>query len=130
MPSSGAISSDALGVSEHDHFIDWPTALYAAAGLAIALAPAAVSVSGSDAPAPRSTAECENVETQDSFSMNCAPSVIPDTSDQLTEQEVVEPGSTAADLAAATRAAANRSHVVDHVAPLRSVTGARSAWVR
>lgn len=65
---------------------------YVAAGLAIALGPAAVTASSSDAPAPRSTATCENVETQDSFSMNCAPSVIPDTSDQLTEQEVAEPG--------------------------------------
>lgn len=60
--------------------------------MAIALSPAAVTFCGSNVPAPRSTAACENVETQDSFSMNCAPSVIPDTSDQLTEQEVAEPG--------------------------------------
>ncbi len=32
------------------------------------------------------------VDTTDSFSMNCVPTVIPDTSDQLTEAEVSEPG--------------------------------------
>lgn len=35
---------------------------------------------------------CQEIETQDSFSMNCAPTLIPDTSDQLTEAEVAEPG--------------------------------------
>jgi hypothetical protein len=32
------------------------------------------------------------VDTTDSFSMNCVPTVIPDTSDQLTEAEVAQPG--------------------------------------
>ena len=42
---------------------------------------------------PRVLASCDNVvDTTDSFSMNCAPSVIPDVSDQLTEAEVAEPG--------------------------------------
>ena len=45
------------------------------------------------APAPRALAECNDVvDTTDSFSMNCVPTVIPDMSDQLTEAEVAEPG--------------------------------------
>lgn len=32
------------------------------------------------------------VDTTDSFSMNCKPTVIPDTTNQLTEAEVAEPG--------------------------------------
>lgn len=44
-------------------------------------------------PSPRVLAACnEVVDTTDSFSMNCAPTVIPDVSDQLTEAEVAEPG--------------------------------------
>ncbi|TXI39379.1 MAG: hypothetical protein E6Q56_06960 [Mycobacterium sp.] len=43
--------------------------------------------------APRVLAECdETIDTTDSFSMNCAPTVIPDVSDQLTEAEVAQPG--------------------------------------
>lgn len=65
--------------------------LYAAAAVAIAAAPAAV-FAHHPAP-PRVLAGCNNVvDTTDSFSMNCAPTVIPDTSDQLTEAEVAEPG--------------------------------------
>lgn len=41
---------------------------------------------------PRIVAQCNDVDTEDSFSMSCVPSIIPDTSDQLTEQEVAEPG--------------------------------------
>lgn len=74
------------------HSLNGRRFVYVAAGLAIALGPAVVAFSGSEGPTPLTTAACENVETQDSFSMNCAPSVIPDTSDQLTEQEVAEPG--------------------------------------
>jgi hypothetical protein len=38
-------------------------------------------------------AACNDVvDTTDSFSMDCVPTVIPDTSDQLTEAEVAEPG--------------------------------------
>jgi hypothetical protein len=65
--------------------------LYAAIGLVIAAAPAAAVVATAD-PAPRVTAQCQDTDTEDSFSMNCAPTVIPDTSDQLTEAEVAEPG--------------------------------------
>ena len=42
---------------------------------------------------PRVLAACNDVvDTTDSFSMNCVPTMIPDTSDQLTEAEVAEPG--------------------------------------
>ena len=45
------------------------------------------------APPPRVLAACNDVvETTDSFSMNCVPTMIPDMSDQLTEAEVAEPG--------------------------------------
>ncbi|MGY4708004.1 hypothetical protein ACXDF8_00275 [Mycolicibacterium sp. CBM1] len=66
--------------------------LYAAIGLAIAAAPAVAVFSGIGAPAPRLAAQCADSDTEDSFSMDCAPTVIPDTSDQLTEAEVAEPG--------------------------------------
>ena len=66
--------------------------LYAAIGLAIAATPAVAVFAGVGDPAPRVTAQCQDTDTEDSFSMNCAPTVIPDTSDQLTEAEVAEPG--------------------------------------
>lgn len=65
--------------------------LYAAIGLAVAAAPAVAVVAAADPPA-RVTAQCQDTDTEDSFSMNCAPTIIPDTSDQLTEAEVAEPG--------------------------------------
>ena len=65
--------------------------VYGAVGLAIALTPAVAVFAGSGAPAPRVLA-CQETDTEDSFSMNCAPSMIPDTSDNLTEAEVAEPG--------------------------------------
>lgn len=45
-----------------------------------------------DSPQQRVVAQCNDVDTEDSFSMSCVPSIFPDTSDQLTEQEVAEPG--------------------------------------
>ncbi len=66
--------------------------LYAAVGLAIAAAPPAVAVFAVADPVSRVTAQCQDTDTEDSFSMNCAPTIIPDTSDQLTEAEVAEPG--------------------------------------
>ncbi len=51
----------------------------------------AVFAATSSAPGPRVLA-CTETDTEDSFSMNCAPAVIPDVSDQLTEAEVAEPG--------------------------------------
>jgi hypothetical protein len=66
--------------------------LYAAIGLVIAAAPAVAVFAGIGGPAPRLAAQCQDTDTEDSFSENCAPTVIPDTSDQLTEAEVAEPG--------------------------------------
>ena len=64
--------------------------LYFVAGVVLALVPV---ISASGESAPRVLADCNDVvDTTDSFSMNCAPTVIPDTSDQLTEAEVAEPG--------------------------------------
>ncbi|NTY60763.1 hypothetical protein [Mycolicibacterium sphagni] len=66
--------------------------VYGIAGLMIAAAPAAAVFTGAfHGAAPRVLA-CSETDTEDSFSMNCAPSVIPDTSDVLTEAEVAEPG--------------------------------------
>jgi len=65
--------------------------LYAAIGLVIAAAPVVAAVAAAD-PAPRLAAQCSDTDTEDSFSENCAPTIIPDTSDQLTEAEVAEPG--------------------------------------
>lgn len=66
--------------------------VYGIAGLMIAAAPAVAVFTGAvDGTAPRVLA-CAETDTEDSFSMDCAPSVIPDTSDELTEAEVAEPG--------------------------------------
>lgn len=81
-----------LGVREMTGFsIRGRTLIYGALGLALALTPAVAVVATSTAPAPRVLA-CQETETEDSFSMNCAPTVIPDTSDNLTEAEVASPG--------------------------------------
>lgn len=64
--------------------------LYAAIGLVIA--PAVAVFAGIGTPAPRLVAQCADTDTEDSFSLDCAPTIIPDTSDQLTEAEVAEPG--------------------------------------
>ncbi len=67
--------------------------LYFVVGAALAVTPTVAALAGSPASAPRVLAGCDNiVDTTDSFSMNCVPTVIPDTSDQLTEAEVAEPG--------------------------------------
>ena len=59
---------------------------------AIALVPAITTLATAHQ-APRVLAGCNDiVDTTDSFSMNCVPTVIPDTSDQLTEAEVAQPG--------------------------------------
>ena len=66
--------------------------IYVAMGSSVAVLPA-VALSGFHESAPRVLAGCNNmVDTTDSFSMDCVPTVIPDTSDQLTEAEVAEPG--------------------------------------
>lgn len=59
----------------------------------IAAAPTVVALGDVPGSAPRLLAGCDDiVDTTDSFSMNCVPTVIPDTSDQLTEAEVAMPG--------------------------------------
>jgi hypothetical protein len=66
--------------------------VYGIAGLMIAAAPAVAVFSGAvDGAAPRVLA-CSETDTEDSFSMDCAPTVLPDTTDNLTEAEVAEPG--------------------------------------
>ena len=63
-----------------------------AAALLIPLA-ASLAIDTPASSAPRVLAGCNDVvDTTDSFSMNCVPTVIPDMSDQLTEAEVAEPG--------------------------------------
>lgn len=69
-----------------------PLRAVTALGLALGAA-LAVSAVDDGAGGPRVLAACDDVvDTTDSFSMNCVPTVIPDTSDQLTEAEVAEPG--------------------------------------
>lgn len=64
-----------------------------ALGLAIALAPVVATVGSPAGSQPRVLAGCnESIDTTDSFSMDCAPTMVPDMSDQLTEAEVAEPG--------------------------------------
>ena len=74
------------------HSISGRRLVYGAVGLAIALTPAVAVFAGLGGQAPHVVAQCQDQDTEDSFSMNCAPTVIPDTSDQLTEAEVAEPG--------------------------------------
>ncbi|MCX2929786.1 hypothetical protein ORI20_05855 [Mycobacterium sp. CVI_P3] len=66
--------------------------IYGAAGLMIAAAPAVAVFSGAFPGAEPRVLACQETDTEDSFSMNCAPAIIPDVSDQLTEAEVAEPG--------------------------------------
>jgi len=69
------------------------TVVAAPAVVSIAAAPAVVSIVDLHGPAQRVLAGCNDVvDTTDSFSMDCVPTVIPDTSDQLTEAEVAMPG--------------------------------------
>ncbi|TGD83850.1 hypothetical protein BayCH28_27880 [Mycolicibacterium sp. CH28] len=66
--------------------------VYGVAGLLIAVAPAVTvfaDVAGGSAPR---VLACAETDTEDSFSMDCAPSMVPDVSDNLTEAEVAEPG--------------------------------------
>lgn len=63
-----------------------------AATLTALAAPMLTTVAETPAPAQVLAACDETIDTTDSFSMNCAPTVIPDVSDQLTEAEVAEPG--------------------------------------
>jgi|SoiMethySBSTD1v2_1073268.scaffolds.fasta_scaffold1314047_2 hypothetical protein len=68
--------------------------LAAACGVAIGLAPAvATPVLPTIHPATAVAQDgCSDSETTDSYSMQCVPNMVPDFSDQLTEDEVAEPG--------------------------------------
>jgi hypothetical protein len=66
--------------------------VYGIAGLMVAAAPAFAVFAGAFDGSPPRVLACSETETEDSFSMNCAPSVIPDVSDNLTEAEVAQPG--------------------------------------
>lgn len=61
-------------------------------GLAVAMTIPLNALSGSAHTVTRITAQCNDADTEDSFSMSCTPNIVPDTSDQLTEAEVAEPG--------------------------------------
>ena len=62
-------------------------------GMVIALAPVgAVLIAPSIDPARAVAQGCSDSETEDSYSMQCVPSMVPDFNDQLTEAEVAEPG--------------------------------------
>jgi hypothetical protein len=66
--------------------------IVAVSGALIALTPLAAALA---APGVSSTAVaqgCSDSEIEDSYSMQCVPSTVPDFNDQLTEAEVAEPG--------------------------------------
>ncbi|HXO52644.1 MAG TPA: hypothetical protein VN888_16835 [Mycobacterium sp.] len=65
----------------------------AAGGMLIALAPAATVLVAPNVDPARAVAQgCTDSETEDSYSLQCVPNMVPDFSDQLTEAEVAEPG--------------------------------------
>lgn len=60
----------------------------AAAGLVLVPITGAMAVS-----TPRTLADdCTSNDVQDSYSLSCVPTMMPDTSDQLTEDEISQPG--------------------------------------
>jgi uncharacterized membrane protein len=59
--------------------------VFAAAGMLVALAPVVY-------PAHAVAQGCTDSEIEDSYSLQCVPSTVPDFNDQLTEAEVAEPG--------------------------------------
>jgi len=63
-----------------------------AAGLATASA--AVAIAGAIGAMPQAAAECTNTDVNGSATISCAPTPVPNTSteDNLTEQEVAQPG--------------------------------------
>ncbi|ORA37013.1 hypothetical protein BST13_09995 [Mycobacterium aquaticum] len=65
--------------------------LVAATVAGLALLPITAATSGS---MPRALAqdECSSSDVQDSYSLSCVPTMVPDTSDQLTEDEIAQPG--------------------------------------
>ena len=67
-------------------------AALAAAGLTVIGQVGIQAFAGSDGATQSVLADCQEVDAPSDASLNCAPSVVPDESDQLTEQEVAEPG--------------------------------------
>ena len=67
--------------------------LATAGGMVIGLAPVAavLGAAGID-PAHAVAQGCSDSEIEDSYSLQCVPSTVPDFNDQLTEAEVAEPG--------------------------------------
>ncbi|WP_458316966.1 hypothetical protein [Mycolicibacterium brisbanense] len=64
--------------------------LVATAAAGLVLVPVTAAISGSP---PRALADdCTSSDVQDSYSLSCVPTMIPDTSDQLTEDEIAQPG--------------------------------------
>jgi hypothetical protein len=64
-----------------------------AGGLVIALAPAgAVLMAPNIDSAPALAQGCSDSEIEDSYSLQCVPSTVPDFNDQITEAEAAEPG--------------------------------------
>lgn len=55
---------------------------------------AAIAVAGAIAAMPQAAAECTNTDVNGSVTISCAPTTVPNTStdDNLTEQEVSQPG--------------------------------------
>ena len=68
-------------------------AFAAASGALIVLAPlGAVLVAPSINPSHAVAQGCTDSEIEDSYTLQCVPSTVPDFNDQLTEAEVAEPG--------------------------------------
>jgi hypothetical protein len=65
----------------------------AASGVLIAVALGAAVLLAPNVDPARAVAQgCSDSETEDSYSLQCVPNMVPDFSDQLTEAEVAEPG--------------------------------------
>ena len=64
----------------------------AAAGLTVLGQLGIDAFAGADGSTQSVLAECQEVDAPSDASLNCAPTVMPDETDQLTEQEVAEPG--------------------------------------
>jgi hypothetical protein len=65
----------------------------AASGTLIGLASVAAVLGAASIDPARAVAQgCSDSEIEDSYSLQCVPSTVPDFNDQLTEAEVAEPG--------------------------------------
>lgn len=64
----------------------------AAAGLTVLGQVGIDALAGPNGPTHSVLADCQEIDAPSDASLNCAPTVMPDETDQLTEQEVAEPG--------------------------------------